>query len=149
TFLALWELLPTPAAAVHAKEKTVARFLKEHRLRRFDAATVLETLRRKALYVAPGTTEAATAHLGSLAARLRLVNLQLRDAHRRLDTLTSKLAAETAKEDSPGQANEQCDVEILRSLPGVGRIVLATLLAEASQLLANRDYHGLRTLVGV
>lgn len=149
SFLALWELLPTPAAAMQAKEKTVARLLKEHRIRRFDAATVLETLRRKPLYVAPGTTEAATAHLQSLAARLRLVNLQLRDAHQRLDKLTNELAAESTKEGSPGQANEQCDVEILRSLPGVGRIVLATLLAEASQLLASRDYHALRTLVGV
>jgi len=40
-------------------------------------------------------------------------------------------------------------VDILRSLPGVGRIVLATLLAEASQPLAERDYHALRNLGGV
>ena len=38
---------------------------------------------------------------------------------------------------------------ILRSLPGVGRIVLATLLAEAAPLLAARDYHALRALCGV
>jgi transposase len=40
-------------------------------------------------------------------------------------------------------------VTILRSLPGVGRIVLATLLAEASQPLRRRDYQGLRTLSGI
>ena len=38
---------------------------------------------------------------------------------------------------------------ILRSLPGVGRVVAATMLAEASRLLAARDYHGLRTHTGV
>jgi transposase len=36
-----------------------------------------------------------------------------------------------------------------RSVPGVGRIVLATLLAEASEPLRRRDYHALRTLSGV
>ena len=38
---------------------------------------------------------------------------------------------------------------ILRSLPGVGRIVLATLLAEATDALRRRDYHALRCLSGV
>ncbi|MEK4031860.1 IS110 family transposase [Methylocystis sp. IM3] len=38
---------------------------------------------------------------------------------------------------------------ILRSLPGVGRIVLATLFAEAQDALQCRDYHALRCLWGV
>ena len=38
---------------------------------------------------------------------------------------------------------------ILRSLPGIGRINLATLLAEAPEPLKRRDYHALRTLSGV
>ena len=45
--------------------------------------------------------------------------------------------------------NHPCDVTILRSLPAVGRIVLATLLAEASDALHRRDYHALRCLSGV
>jgi len=52
-------------------------------------------------------------------------------------------------ENSPGQATEQRDATILRSLPGVGRIVLATLLAEAAEPLRRRDYHALRSLSGV
>ena len=40
-------------------------------------------------------------------------------------------------------------MEILASLPGVGRIILATLLAEAWHLLRRRDYPALRTLAGV
>jgi transposase len=40
-------------------------------------------------------------------------------------------------------------VAILKSLPGIGRINLATLLAEASGPLSRRDYQALRTLSGV
>ena len=43
----------------------------------------------------------------------------------------------------------QSDVAILKSLPGIGRINLATLLAEASGPLSRRDYSALRTLSGV
>jgi transposase len=53
------------------------------------------------------------------------------------------------EETEPGQSPEQRDVTILRSLPEVGRIVLATLLAEACEPLRARDYHALRSLCGV
>ena len=53
----------------------------------------------------------------------------IKQAHRRLDELSDKLA-EGREEDAPGQKSKQRDVTILRSLPGVGRIVLATLLGE-------------------
>jgi len=39
-------------------------------------------------------------------------------------------------------------VTILRSWPGIGRIVLATLLTEATEPLRARDYHALRALAG-
>ena len=76
-----------------------------------------------------------------------MVNRQIKDAHRKLDALCAKLA--DAEEPEPGQSPEQRDVTILRSLPGVGRIVLATLLAEAWEPLRTRDYHALRSLCGV
>ena len=53
------------------------------------------------------------------------------------------------KETEQGQRCEQRDVEILLSMPGSGRIVCATLLAEAYAPLERRDYHALRTLSGV
>ena len=46
-------------------------------------------------------------------------------------------------------APRDCHVTILASFPGVGRIVLATLLAEALDPLQRRDYHALRCLFGV
>ncbi len=146
-FLELWAAAPMPANATRIRESTVERILKAHRIRRITAAEVLRTLRQPALVVAPGTAEAATAHIRAVAKRLKLVNRQIRDAHRRLDGLCAKLASDG--ENLPGQAAEQRDVTILRSLPGVGRIVLATLLAEAAEPLRRRDYHALRTLSGV
>jgi transposase len=146
-FLDLWELLPTPARAATARPHRVAQVLR--RARKVDAPTVLRILRQRALPVTPGTTEAATAHLGVLVARLRLVNHQLAACTRRLDTLCNALAERgLASEEAEGARRGQRDVTILRSLPGVGRIVLATLLAEASRPLQARDYAALRALSG-
>jgi transposase len=146
-FLELWQQVPTPAAAARASEKTVARILKNHRIRRLDAAAVLSILRQPPLTVAPGTTEAAIAHIRTVATRLRLVNQQIKEAARRLDELCA--AIEAAAEAAPGQICEQRDVAILRSCPGLGRITVATLLAEACEPLRRRDYHVLRVLAGV
>jgi transposase len=71
---------------------------------------------------------------------------QIKDAHSRIDGLTARLMP--AEEAEPGQ-KKQHDAEILASLPGVGRTVLATLLAEASDALQRRDYAALRSLAGV
>jgi transposase len=146
-FLDLWQQIPSPAKAAHASEKTVARILKQHRIRRLDAAQVLRILRRLPLTVAPGTVEAASAHIRTVVARLRLVNQQIKQAEQRLDELCA--AIEAAAETAPGQICEQRDVAILRSCPGLGRITIATLLAEACEPLRRRDYHALRTLAGV
>jgi transposase len=144
--LDLWESAPTPAKAARVRETTIAKLLRRHRIRRFDAAQVLSLLRSEPIKVAPGTAEAASAHIATLIARIRLVNRQLKDAHRQLDVLTGRLIP--AEETEPGQG-QQRDVEILASLPGVGRIVLATLLAEGFDALQRRDYAALRSLTGV
>jgi transposase len=134
------------AQAARVREQTVARILKNHRIRRFDATEVLRILRQQPLVVARGTIEAATAHIRAVAARLRLVNQQIKEAERRLDELCA--AIEAAAETTPGQICEQRDVAILRSMPGLGRITIATLLAEACEPLRLRDYHVLRVLSG-
>lgn len=73
-FLELWALVPTPETARRVHEATIATLLKRHRIRRLEAAQVLQCLRAPAVTVAPGTTEAATAHLKAVARRLTLVN---------------------------------------------------------------------------
>jgi transposase len=47
------------------------------------------------------------------------------------------------------ESKKPSDVQLLLSLPGVGRLVTATLFGEASQFLAERDYQGLRAYTGV
>lgn len=144
--LELWEAAPTPAKAARIREATAAKLLKRHRIRRIDAAQVLAVLRKQPVQVAAGTVEAASAHIVTLIARIRLVNKQLKEAQRRLDALIARLIpAEVAE---AGQT-KQHDVEILASLPGVGRTVLATLLAEAWDAFKRRDYAALRSLTGV
>lgn len=145
-FLTLWALVPTPAKAARIHKATIDRLLKTYRIRRINAETAIPILRQKPIQVAPGTTEAATAHIRALVVRLKVVNRQIKEAHRQLDTLCAKLAEPGDPE--PGQPHEQRDVTILRSLPGVGRIVVATLLAEAGEPLRARDYHALRSLCG-
>jgi hypothetical protein len=71
--LDLWEVVPTPTKAARIREATIANILKRHRIRRFDAAQVLDAL-RKPVQLAAGATEAASAHIATLIARIRLVN---------------------------------------------------------------------------
>jgi transposase len=143
---ALLELAPAPAAGSRLPRKTIERLLRQHRIRRLNAQDVLNALRAPALQVAPGVVEATTEHISLLLPRLRLVHTQRQHCSARLDALLDKLAA---VEGDDGQQREHRDVEILRSLPGVGRIVAATVLAEASGPLAERDYHALRTHAGI
>jgi len=88
--------------------------------------------------------EAAREHVAVLVPRLRLVATQQTHCARRLEELLAALAATDTAE-----RREHRDVTILRSLPGVGRVVAATMLAEAARPLAARDYQMLRAYAGV
>src|SRR6266542_5893315 len=143
----LWSLLdraPTPAQARGLRLSTLRALLADHHIRRFSADELHAALQASALPVAPGTCEAAREHLALLLPRLRLVHEQRRHCERRLEQLLTALAAEPVAE-----RREHRDVTILRSLPGVGRVVAATMLAEAAQPLAARDYQTLRAHGGI
>ena len=142
--LELWSMAPTPAEAARLGEVTLARLLRRHRIRRLDAADVLGVLRQPAITVAAGVIEAAVLHLRSLIARLRLANTEFRQAERRLEELCTGLS-----QDAAAAAHAPGDAAVLRSLPGVGTVILATLLTEARDPLARRDHAALRTLSGV
>jgi transposase len=122
--------------------KAVNAVLKVHRIRRLTAETVHAALQIPPLRVASGTIDAVSAHIGVLLPRLRLVREQ---RHRTVGARIDAVLAALAQEDVIG---EHRDVTILRSLPGVGRLVTATVLAEASRLLAERDYQTLRAHTG-
>ncbi|MBN1459831.1 MAG: IS110 family transposase [Armatimonadetes bacterium] len=147
-FLAMWRCIPTPDAARRATTRVVERILRQHRIRRLSASQVLQTLRAKPVSVAPGTIEAATGHIRLVADRLRVVNEQIRGCERRLDALLTELGAPIRHDEEGLEEREQRDPVILRSMPGVGRIVAATLLAEAADAVRHRDYSTLRALAG-
>ena len=90
-FLELWTIAPTPAKARQLRKSTVEQLLKQHRIRRIDAETVIRRLREPAIKVANGVTEAASIHMRSLVARLRVVNRELREAEHQLDKLCAAI----------------------------------------------------------
>ena len=134
--LAVWEIVPTPKHAKRATPSDVTAVMRKHLARKLNGEQVLKVLRTKPLVVAPGTQAAAVAHIGLLIESLRLLNKQIRQAKVEIDRCLEALE------------REQRDVKILQSLPGVGRIVLATLLTEGYEPLAQQDYHALRALAG-
>ena len=119
---------------------TLTRVLKQHRIRRIDAATLRARLRAPAIKLTPGTAEAAATHVRLLVERLVLVNRQLQDAERQLDRLGASAppkplprTTRRSRDGRPGVTNRAApDAAILLSLPGVGIRVLATLLTEGA-----------------
>jgi transposase len=143
----IWALLqraPTPAESGRLSVAKIGSVLKAHSIRRWPPEKVREILREPALHVAPGVEQAALAHISKLLPRIRLVHEQLKDCAREIESILDELAEPEDDAEKRGHR----DVTILRSLPGVGIIVSATMLAEAHEPLATRDYTSLRALCG-
>jgi transposase len=142
----LWAMLaeaPDPATWPQLPRRRVAAVRHAHRIRRVSPEVVLETIRQPRLRVAPGVTEAVSTRIAAVVPQLQVVAEQR--LGRRIDRLLERLATSEAAD---GEPREHRDVEILQSLPGVGRIVTATMLTEATGPLADRDYPTLRAHAG-
>jgi transposase len=143
-----WDLVasaPTPAIGARLRPKQVERLLSEHRIRRISAQDVIERLRRRPVPAMPGVAEAGSTHALMLVPRLHLLTQQLAQCQTQIQKLLDELGAENP----PEQTSEHRDVRILRSLPGAGRYVVATMLAEAFWALQQRDYCLLRAVCAV
>lgn len=143
----LWTLLaqtPNPADWAHLTRRRLAAALHAHRIRRVTPDAVRAALQAPRLTVAAGVADAVAARLAALVPQLRLLHEQLATSERHMDRLLAQLAAAP----SEGEPREHRDVEILQSLPGVGRIVAATMLTSATGPVAARDYHTLRAQAG-
>src|SRR5207248_4247377 len=117
--------------------------LRRHRIRRLDVAAVMETLTGPARCVADATVAASTQVIRRLLPRLRLAHAQGRDCSRQIEALLKAL------EDPPGHGKDlHSAAAILRSLPGVGRVVLARMLTEGAEAIRHRDLSRLRALGG-
>lgn len=140
----LFEAAPTPAKAARLSTARIARILTGNRIRRIDSAQVHAIVSEHPLTVAPGAGEAASEHALLLLPRLRLLHEQRAAIAKRLETILADLSRPA----SGCESREHRDAELLLSLPGVGRQIAATMLSEASQAIAERDYHGLRCYTG-
>jgi transposase len=138
----LFEAAPTPQRAAKLTPARIERILKQHRIRRIQAAEVRAVLKTQPLTLAPGAADSAAEHALLLLPRLRLLHQQRTDLARRIQAILEELAS--AQQDQ----SEHRDAAILLSLPGLGRKVAATMLSEASQAIAERDYHALRSYSG-
>jgi transposase len=141
----LWELIelaPTPGRAAKLTRARVEKILRLHRIRRVTAEEIVLQLKTPPLKLAPGAVEAASEHVLLLIPRLRMLHQQRKDIAGRIEGVLNELSSE-------GESGEHRDVTLLLSLPGAGRVVAATMLAEASQPLGDRDYHALRSYSGV
>jgi transposase len=144
----LWDLLreaPHPEAWAGLARRRIAQVLRAHRIRRVTVDAIVAVIRQPTLVIAPGVADAAALRIGALIPQLLLVHTQKLATEKQIDRL---LAQHTAEERIEGQPTEHRDAEILLSLPGVGRVVAATMLTEASGPLAERDYPTLRTYTG-
>lgn len=142
----LWSLLeraPTPAQARRLRPATLRALLADHRIRRFSAEELHAVLQVPALPATAARVDAAREQLSFLLPRVRLLHEQRARCEHRLEALLQVLA-----EPDEAEPVEHRDVTILRSFAGVGRVVAATMLAEAWQPLANRDYQTLRAHAG-
>ena len=143
----LWDLLelaPRPTKAQQLEATKVSDILKKHRIRRLDAKRVIETLSSVPLPVAPGVVEACERQMMITMPRLRLAYNQRQQGKKDIEALLNELSEPILV----SAKTEHSDLAILRSLPGVGVVVAATIFAEASQLLAERDYQRLRLQCG-
>jgi transposase len=109
----------------------------------YVAEKVGEILTAPPLPLAAGSAEAISEHALLLLPQLRLLHLQRKQVADRTQQLLDQMA--TSTNDFP-KSQQHRDIPVLLSLPGVGRIITATMLAEGAHILSLRDYHALRAM---
>lgn len=132
-----WRLLATtgtPQKARKVSRSKVELFLRKQGIRKVSPDDLFAALRTPPLPLAAGATEAATRHISLLVPRLLLVDEQLRECAAEIKEMLGQI--------------EHRDVAVVRSQVGIGNTVAATMLSEARQALAQRDYQVLRCRAG-
>ena len=144
----LWTLLakaPHPDAWPSLRTRRITAVLRAHRIRRLTPEAVLTILQQPRLTAAPGVADAVGTRVAALIPQLQLVAAQRSQTEHQIDALLEQLAEAPVAETEPSPHR---DAQILRSLPGVGRMVSATMLVDAVAPLRDRDYSKLRAYAG-
>lgn len=136
----LWDILSLASSlsALHKlKAKQLQVVLRNRRVRRFSARELQKVI-VKTPTTAPGVADGVFKRVKLLLPMLRLTRQQLDDCEKQISE---------ALADLPHKGHRE--VSLLLSLPGLGKILTAVLIAEAREPLAARDYRRLRSLSGV
>jgi transposase len=147
----LFERAPDPGTASKMQLNSIKAILRRHRIRRITAAEVREKLSAPSFTAAAGVREGVARRIESLLPQLRPLRAQLEQSQRNLERLLDRCAQADSEEPPLGEdrpQDEHSDVTILRSLPGVGRIVSAAVFAEAHGVLIQGERSTLRALGG-
>jgi transposase len=140
---ALLEAVPTPAKAARLSAARVEKILRQYRISRVTSAQILAICKTPGFSLIPGAEQAASEHMLLLLPHLRLLHQQRKQLHKAIQELLDQIGQDQ------GDRCQHRDLEIILSLPGIGNLVAATMLAEASRALAQRDYHALRCYGGL
>jgi transposase len=140
-----WSLLetaPTPDRGGKLSLARIRRLLATHRIRRVTAERVHEVLGQQPPQVAPGVVEAVSERVLLMLPQLRLLHRQRKDLAERIDRLLKSMAS-LADTQAPDYTVGR-DIAIMTSIPGLGRVVAAALVAEACEAIRLRDHYALR-----
>ena len=144
--------MPNVPQAQRTRKSTVAAILRQHKIRRFEAQEVLTQLRTELLPVSAETVAAVPGHLTFLWQQLTRIRQQLPELEQQLIATLENLKMDSSTPSEPAhdpQSQKPSGCDILASIPGVGMVVLATLLGEAGVAIQNRDDVALRCLTGI
>ncbi len=132
--LELWALAPEFAVANRVRVSTVRKLLRRHRIRRLGAEGVLEMLRSEEMNIGETTVTSCVWRVRMIIKRMKVLDALLKETEVSIREMIKTIDSKQALRDG-----EPTDVEILRSIPGVGDVVLATLLSEAWGPICRRD----------
>lgn len=142
----LLEAVPTPRRGARITTARLRSLLAKHRIQRWSAEQVREVLTHTPLPVAPGVEDAVSEHVLLLVPQLRLFHSQRKALAERIKALLESMSKqESGEASSPAPP----DVAVLLSVPGIGRVISAAMIAEGADPLAQRDYPALRAYAGL
>lgn len=142
----LWRLLaqaPTPGMAAELAVETLETLLRSCGVRRFDAARLQDVLRAPHLRVGEGVERACAEEAQRLVALLEILYVQRSHATKLRDEALERLAEQQRASASVS------DVDLVLTMPGSGKMVVATLFGEAEGPLRDRNLGALRGMSGV
>jgi hypothetical protein len=142
---ALFAKASDPAAAKRLRASAVEALLRRHRVRKLSSQELIEKLQRRDFTAASGVVHAERLVASCAMRQLEVVVEQLRTVEKRMDELLELICA--APQDST-LAAWAGSATALRSMPGVGSKIAATILAEAPEALREGAYRELRVKAG-